>query len=74
MLWQAAGNTISHMDRLAIFQTEGPTATEMAEALTALGIRLSYADLQKAAENAALLARHWRALSPALADAPDGAQ
>lgn len=62
------------MDRLAIFQSEGPAAAEVAEALTALGICLSHADLQKAAENAALLARHWQELAPALADAPDGAQ
>ena len=63
------------MDRLAIFQSEGPAAADVAEALTALGIRLSQADLQKAAENAALLARHWRALVPALtSEAADGAQ
>ena len=63
------------MDRAAIFQSEGPAAADVAEALAALGIRLSQADLQKATENAALLARHWRALGPALrSEAADGAQ
>ncbi len=63
------------MDRLAIFQSTEPAAADMAEALAALGIRLSPADLQKTAENAALLARHWQALGPALTpEAADGAQ
>jgi hypothetical protein len=64
-----------YMDRLAIFQSTEPAAADMAEALAALGIRLSPADLQKAAENAALLARHWQALAPAMApEAADQAQ
>lgn len=63
------------MDPAAIFQSGEPAAARVAEALLALGIRLPAADLQKAAENAALLARHWRALSPALTpDRTDGAQ
>jgi hypothetical protein len=61
------------MDRLAIFQSEGPGATDVTEALAVLGIRLSSADLEKTAENVALLARHWRALAPALTpEAADG--
>jgi len=60
------------MDRLAIFKPEGPALADLAAALEALGVRLSPADLEKAAENAALLARHRAALTPAL-NSPDGA-
>ncbi len=67
------GTRFLRMDRAAIFQSGEPLAAYVAEALTALGVRLLPADLQKVAENAALLARHWQALTPALTpEAADG--
>lgn len=62
------------MDRAAIFRPEGPALADVAQALDALGVRLTPQDLEKAAENAALLARHWRSLAPALGAAPDSAK
>lgn len=63
------------MDRAGIFKTEGPVLADLAQALDALGVRLSPQDLAKTAENAALLAGHWQALSPALkGGAPDAAK
>ena len=46
---------------------------DLAGALDALGVRLSPADLEKTAENAALLAQHWAALAPAFGP-PDDAK
>lgn len=61
------------MDRTAIFKAEGPALADLAEALDALGIRLSAGDLEITAENAVLLTRHWTALAPALVP-PDAAK
>ena len=69
----ARGEDGFRMDRAAIFKTEGPALVDLAPALDALGIRLSPQDLEKTAENAALLARHWQALGPALVSS-DGAE
>ena len=54
------------MDRAAIFKPEEPPLADVAQGLDALGVRLSAEDVEKTAENAILLARHWRALAPAL--------
>ena len=61
------------MDRAAIFSPEGPALADVAQALEALGVRLTQQDLEKTAENVALLARHWRTLALDAA-APDGAK
>lgn len=63
------------MDRAAIFKPEGPALGDLKQALDSLGIVLTPDDLEKTAQNAALLTRHWQTLSRALASgAPDGAK
>ncbi len=61
------------MDRAAIFKPQVPVLDDLKQALDALGINLRPDDLEKTAENAALLTRHWQTVSRALTSgAPDG--